>query len=55
MKRLGVLVLVLVFCGGCMTEETRKQWQEAWRDLNGDNIQMHNSPIDRTIRKDLQD
>jgi hypothetical protein len=42
MKRLCLLFLLAALLGasGCATEETRAQWQEALKDLRGDNMKM---------------
>jgi hypothetical protein len=40
MRRLCVLAFALLFGLGCATEETKKQWDEAWKDLRGDNMEM---------------
>ena len=46
MKRLGVLLCVLLcalaFGLGCASDSTKGQWDEFWKDLRGDNMQMHN-------------
>jgi hypothetical protein len=43
MRRLCVLTLALFLGTGCVTDADRKQWQEAWRDLRGDNMEMKSS------------
>jgi hypothetical protein len=48
MTRLAALVLALLLCAGCMSEETKKQWQEAWKDWNGDNMQMRSDRVEKT-------
>lgn len=40
MRRLCVLAVALLCGFGCATEDDRRQWNEAWRDLRGDNMQM---------------
>ncbi len=40
MKRLGALGLVLIFGVGCATEADNAQWNEALKDLRGDNMRM---------------
>ena len=40
MWRLCALALALVFGAGCVTEADRKQWDEAMKDLRGDNMKM---------------
>jgi hypothetical protein len=40
MKRLGALSLFLIFALGCATEADNAQWNEALKDLRGDNMRM---------------
>jgi hypothetical protein len=40
MKRLCVLGFLLIFCLGCATEADNAQWNEALKDLRGDNMRM---------------
>jgi hypothetical protein len=40
MRRLCVLLGVLLLVPGCASESARRQWDEALRDLRGDNMQM---------------
>jgi hypothetical protein len=40
MKRLGALGLALIFGLGCATEADNAQWNEAMKDLRGDNMRM---------------
>ncbi len=43
MRRLSVFVIPLILCllcVGCATDAQKSQWQEAWKDLRGDNMQM---------------
>lgn len=40
MKRLAVLGLFLLFAVGCATEADQAQWNEAMKDLRGDNMRM---------------
>jgi len=40
MKRFGALGLILVFSLGCATEADNAQWNEALKDLRGDNMRM---------------
>jgi hypothetical protein len=40
MKRLGVLALALLFGLGCAGDGDKGQWDDFWRDLRGDNMQM---------------
>jgi hypothetical protein len=49
MRRLGVLLGVLVLVGGCSGDGRRGQWDDFWKDLRGDNMQMRSgmrSPLD---------
>ena len=40
MKRLYLLGLMLLFGLGCAADGTKGQWDEVWRDLRGDNMEM---------------
>jgi hypothetical protein len=40
MKRFVALGLVLLFSLGCATEADQAQWNEALKDLRGDNMRM---------------
>jgi hypothetical protein len=40
MKRLIALGMVLIFVFGCATEADNAQWNEALKDLRGDNMRM---------------
>jgi hypothetical protein len=40
MKRMLALGLVLIFGLGCATEADNAQWNEALKDLRGDNMRM---------------
>jgi hypothetical protein len=40
MKRVLALGLVLIFSLGCATEADNAQWNEALKDLRGDNMRM---------------
>jgi len=40
MKRLAVFGLLLLFAVGCATEADDAQWNEALKDLRGDNMRM---------------
>jgi hypothetical protein len=40
MMRLSAFVVVFFIAAGCATEGDRAQWNEAWKDLRGDNMQM---------------
>jgi hypothetical protein len=46
MKRLSLLCIILgalSICGGCATEADKLQWNEAMKDLRGDNMKMHDN------------
>jgi hypothetical protein len=43
MKHLCALVCALLFGVGCATDTDRAMWNDAMKDLRGDNMQMHNS------------
>jgi hypothetical protein len=43
MKRLWLPLCALVACLGCATEADRAQWEEAMKELRGDNMQMSTS------------
>jgi hypothetical protein len=43
MKYLCALVCALLFGVGCASDGDRAKWDDAMRDLRGDNMQMHNS------------
>jgi hypothetical protein len=40
MKRLWVLLCALLVLAGCASDSDRKQWDEALKDLRGDNMKM---------------
>jgi hypothetical protein len=40
MKRLWLLLCALLFGLGCASEGDKQQWNEAMKDLRGDNMQM---------------
>jgi hypothetical protein len=44
MRRLWLLACALGLCvlvaPGCLSQETKRQWAEAWADLRGDNMEM---------------
>jgi hypothetical protein len=40
MKRIAVLGFLLSFLLGCATEADQAQWNEAMKDLRGDNMRM---------------
>jgi hypothetical protein len=43
MKRVCVLFVALLFCGGCLSEGDKAQWREVWKDARGDNQNMRNN------------
>jgi hypothetical protein len=43
MKRLCVLVCALLFGVGCASDSDRAKWDEALKDLRGDNMRMHSN------------
>jgi hypothetical protein len=40
MKRLCALIFVLLCCAGCASDSQKAQWNEVWKDMRGDNMQM---------------
>ena len=40
MLRISAVVAMLFIAAGCATEGDRAQWNEVWKDLRGDNLQM---------------
>lgn len=40
MRRLCALAVVAVLSLGCATEGQKGQWDEFWKDLRGDNMEM---------------
>jgi hypothetical protein len=40
MTRLGLLLCVLCFFSGCASDAEKGSWDEVWKDLRGDNMQM---------------
>jgi hypothetical protein len=40
MKRFCVLFCALLFCLGCASEENKGMWDDFWKDVRGDNMQM---------------
>jgi hypothetical protein len=43
MRRLCVLAFALLFGLGCAADGQKGQWDEFWKDLRGDNMQMRSS------------
>jgi hypothetical protein len=43
MRRLCVLALVLLLGLGCAADDDKGQWDDFWKDLRGDNMQMRSS------------
>jgi hypothetical protein len=43
MKYLCVLVSALLFGAGCASDSDRAKWDDALKDLRGDNMQMHSN------------
>jgi len=52
MKRLWVLGFVLLFEIGCATEADQAQWNEAMKDLRGDNMKMRTGNSGKTDSND---
>jgi hypothetical protein len=46
MKRLGVLLCALLLASGCAGDG--HQWDDFWKDLRGDNMQMRGDSWGRT-------
>jgi hypothetical protein len=44
MRRLCVLVLAMFLGVGCAAEGQKGQWDEFWKDVRGDNMQMRTFP-----------
>jgi len=42
MKRVCVVFIALLFCGGCLSDGDKAQWREVWKDARGDNQNMRN-------------
>jgi hypothetical protein len=40
MRRLCVLVCALFLAAGCAAPGEKSQWDDFWKDLRGDNMQM---------------
>jgi hypothetical protein len=50
--RLFLLLCLLLFAGGCASDGSKDQWNEFWKDLRGDNMEMrgfsdHHSDSDK--------
>ncbi len=43
MKRCWLLIGVLTFVTGCVADGKNGSWDEVWKDLRGDNMQMRSS------------
>jgi hypothetical protein len=61
MKRLCFFLTVLALCAGCTSVSDRAQWEEAMKDLRGDNMQMGSRSktlsglSDQSLRSDLRE
>jgi hypothetical protein len=44
MKRVFIFLSILALAAGCTSVSDRAQWEEAMRDLRGDNMQMGSRP-----------
>ena len=61
MKRRCLLLAVLLSSLGCASVGDKAQWDEAWKDLRGDNMQMHGNfsafsgKEDSSLRPSLRD
>jgi hypothetical protein len=57
MNRLGLLLCAMLFCAGCASDGDQGSWDEVWKDLRGDNMQMRNdfSTGDRPVPARLRD
>jgi hypothetical protein len=61
MKRFCFLLGVLWLCAGCTSVGDKAQWEEAMKDLRGENMQMGSKfstmsgMSDRSLRKQLED
>jgi hypothetical protein len=40
MRRLCVLLCALILAPGCASEGDKAQWEEVWKDLRGENMEM---------------
>lgn len=52
MKRLFALTFALAFSLGCATESDQAQWNEAMKDLRGDNMRMRTGNWGKADRVD---
>ena len=52
MRRLGVLFCVLCCALGCAADGDKGQWDEFWKDLHGDNMQMKYDSLGKTAGSD---
>jgi hypothetical protein len=43
MKRLWLLLCALLLCVGCTADGDKAQWDEFWKDVRGENMQMRGS------------
>jgi hypothetical protein len=48
MTRLCVLLCALLLAPGCAGDGQKGQWDEFWKDLRGDNMQMRGDSWGRT-------
>jgi hypothetical protein len=46
----GLLFAAVVASSGCLTPDDKRQWQEAMRDLRGDNVK-NIAPLSNSIKK----
>jgi hypothetical protein len=53
MRRVLLLLLLAAMVGtsGCLTPDDKRQWQEAFKDLRGDNLEMKTMPSRREREK----
>ena len=40
MKRLWWLLGALILCAGCASDGKKSDWDDFWKDLRGDNMEM---------------
>jgi len=52
MRCLGIFLCALLVGAGCASEANKAQWDEVWKDLRGDNMQMRNNFADTTALDD---